>query len=114
MRYIARYTTSLSWKETVFVPEGRSATVLGPAKDCTGIPMVHHPILEHGEIGMMGVRLNVDGGMPPMDMKARFFPAVPHPPSPGNRSRDRCEISPVPPDLSADTPRGVPARLSPG
>jgi len=49
------YTTSPAWKDTVIVPKGGSVKLLVPIKDFTGTTMFHCHILEHEDIGMMGL-----------------------------------------------------------
>jgi len=49
------YTTSPAWKDTVIVPKGGSIKLLVPIKDFTGTTMFHCHILEHEDIGMMGL-----------------------------------------------------------
>jgi len=49
------YTTSPAWKDTVIVPKGGSVKLLVPIKDFTGATMFHCHILEHEDIGMMGI-----------------------------------------------------------
>ncbi|MGZ8916471.1 MAG: multicopper oxidase family protein [Methylobacter sp.] len=49
------YTTSPAWKDTVIVPKGGSVKLLVPIKDFTGVTMFHCHILEHEDIGMMGL-----------------------------------------------------------
>ncbi|WP_432745941.1 multicopper oxidase family protein [Methylobacter sp. G7] len=53
--YKSLYTTSPAWKDTVIVPKGGSVKLLVPIKDYTGITMFHCHILEHEDIGMMGL-----------------------------------------------------------
>lgn len=66
--YRTLYTTTPSWKDTVFVPAGGSVTMLVPVMDYTGMTMFHCHILEHEDIGMMGMWHIMDDGMPPMEM----------------------------------------------
>jgi FtsP/CotA-like multicopper oxidase with cupredoxin domain len=49
------YTTLPAWKDTVLVPKGGSVTMLVPVMDYTGMTMFHCHILEHEDIGMMGM-----------------------------------------------------------
>ena len=44
-----------AWKDTVLVPKGGSVTMVVPVKDFDGMAMFHCHILEHEDIGMMGV-----------------------------------------------------------
>jgi FtsP/CotA-like multicopper oxidase with cupredoxin domain len=53
--YKSLYTTSPAWKDTVIVPKGGSIKLLVPIKDFTGMTMFHCHILEHEDIGMMGL-----------------------------------------------------------
>lgn len=66
--YRTLYTTTPSWKDTVIVPAGGSVTLLMPVKDYTGMTMFHCHILEHEDIGMMGMWHIMDDEMPPMEM----------------------------------------------
>ena len=66
--YRTLYTTTPSWKDTVIVPAGGSVTMLVPVMDYTGMTMFHCHILEHEDIGMMGMWHIMDDGMPPMEM----------------------------------------------
>jgi len=63
--YAAFYTTTPSWKDTIIVPKGGSVTMLVPVMDYTGMTMFHCHILEHEDIGMMGMWHIMEGGMPP-------------------------------------------------
>jgi FtsP/CotA-like multicopper oxidase with cupredoxin domain len=49
------YTTLPAWKDTVLVPKWGSVTMLVPVMDYTGMTMFHCHILEHEDIGMMGM-----------------------------------------------------------
>ncbi len=49
------YTTSPAWKDTVIVPKGGSVKLLVPIKVFIGTTMFHCHILEHEDIGMMGL-----------------------------------------------------------
>jgi FtsP/CotA-like multicopper oxidase with cupredoxin domain len=53
--YKTFYTTSPAWKDTVIVPKGGSVKLLVPIKDFTGMTMFHCHILEHEDLGMMGL-----------------------------------------------------------
>ena len=53
--YASLYTTVPAWKDVVLVPKGGSATLLVPVKDFSGMAMFHCHILEHEDIGMMGM-----------------------------------------------------------
>lgn len=62
--YASFYTTTPSWKDTVIVPKGGSVVMLVPVKDYTGMTMFHCHILEHEDIGMMGMWHITDEPMP--------------------------------------------------
>lgn len=49
------YTTRPAWKDTVLIPKWGSATLLIPVMDFSGMAMFHCHILEHEDIGMMGM-----------------------------------------------------------
>lgn len=49
------YATLPAWKDTVLVPKMGSVTMLVPIRDFTGMTMFHCHILEHEDIGMMGM-----------------------------------------------------------
>ncbi|MBI5602112.1 MAG: multicopper oxidase family protein [Deltaproteobacteria bacterium] len=49
------YSTLPAWKDTVLVPKWGSATILVPVMDYDGMTMFHCHILEHEDIGMMGM-----------------------------------------------------------
>lgn len=53
--YASFYTTKPAWKDTVIVPRMGSIKLLVPVKDFTGMTMFHCHILEHEDMGMMGV-----------------------------------------------------------
>jgi len=54
--YASLYTTIPAWKDTVIVPKmGGSVTLLVPVADFTGKTVFHCHIVEHEDIGMMGV-----------------------------------------------------------
>lgn len=53
--YKSFYTSSPAWKDTVVVPKGGSVKLLVPIKDFAGLTMFHCHILEHEDIGMMGL-----------------------------------------------------------
>ncbi len=50
-----RYQDMPAWKDTVLIPKMGSATLLVPVLDYDGMTMFHCHILEHEDIGMMGV-----------------------------------------------------------
>jgi len=49
------YTSTPAWKDTVIVPAMGSIKLLVPVMDFTGMTMFHCHILEHEDLGMMGV-----------------------------------------------------------
>jgi FtsP/CotA-like multicopper oxidase with cupredoxin domain len=49
------YATIPAWKDCVNIPKGGSATLLVPIMDYPGMCMFHCHILEHEDIGMMGM-----------------------------------------------------------
>ncbi len=53
--YSSFYTSAPAWKDTVIVPKGGTARLLVPVKDFTGLAVFHCHILEHEEMGMMGL-----------------------------------------------------------
>jgi len=53
--YASLYSRIPAWKDTVLVPQGGSVTMLVPVRDFDGMAMFHCHILEHEDIGMMGV-----------------------------------------------------------
>lgn len=53
--YASFYTTKPAWKDTVIVPAMGSVKLLVPVKDFTGMTMFHCHILEHEDMGMMGL-----------------------------------------------------------
>lgn len=53
--YKSFYTTAPAWKDTVIVPAGGSIKLLVPIKDYAGLTMFHCHILEHEDMGMMGL-----------------------------------------------------------
>ncbi len=61
------YTTAPAWKDDVIVPRGGKVTLLMPVKDYPGMVMFHCHILEHEDIGMMGI-WNINAGGMPMQM----------------------------------------------
>jgi FtsP/CotA-like multicopper oxidase with cupredoxin domain len=66
--YARLYTLAPAWKDTIIVPKWGSVTFRLPIRDYTGMTMFHCHILEHEDIGMMGMWHIMDGGMPPMGM----------------------------------------------
>ena len=53
--YASLYTSIPAWKDTVIVPKWGSITLLVPVLDWPGMSMFHCHIMEHEDIGMMGV-----------------------------------------------------------
>jgi FtsP/CotA-like multicopper oxidase with cupredoxin domain len=53
--YASLYTSIPAWKDTIIVPKRGRITMLVPVLDYTGITVFHCHILEHEDIGMMGV-----------------------------------------------------------
>ncbi len=53
--YTALYSQAPAWKDTVLVPKSGSARLLVPVDDYPGMAMFHCHILEHEDIGMMGL-----------------------------------------------------------
>ncbi len=53
--YASLYTSIPAWKDTIIVPRRGSLSMLVPVMDYTGITVFHCHILEHEDIGMMGV-----------------------------------------------------------
>jgi len=69
-RYAALYTSVPGWKDTIIIPKWGSATFRLPVKDFGGMTMFHCHILEHEDIGMMGMWhiMPPDAGGCPMPM----------------------------------------------
>jgi FtsP/CotA-like multicopper oxidase with cupredoxin domain len=53
--YASLYTSIPAWKDVVIVPKSGSVTLLVPVMDWPGMTMFHCHIIEHEDIGMMGV-----------------------------------------------------------
>ena len=53
--YAAFLTKTPAWKDVVLVPNGGSVRILVPVMDYPGMTMFHCHIIEHEDIGMMGV-----------------------------------------------------------
>ncbi len=53
--YASLYTGIPGWKDTIIVPRMGRITMLVPIKDFDGITVFHCHILEHEDIGMMGI-----------------------------------------------------------
>ncbi len=62
--YRTLYTTTPAWKDTVLVPKMGSVKLLVPVMDWPGMTMYHCHILEHEDIGMMGMWHIMGDGMP--------------------------------------------------
>jgi FtsP/CotA-like multicopper oxidase with cupredoxin domain len=61
--YAALYSSIPAWKDVVVVPKMGSVRMLVPVMDFDGMAMFHCHIVEHEDIGMMGVWELMDGGM---------------------------------------------------
>ncbi len=53
--YASLYTKTPAWKDVVIVPKMGSIKILVPVMDYDGMAMFHCHILEHEDIGMMGI-----------------------------------------------------------
>ena len=53
--YARFLTTAPAWKDTTILPPGGTVTLLVPVLDFAGMAMFHCHILEHEDIGMMGM-----------------------------------------------------------
>jgi FtsP/CotA-like multicopper oxidase with cupredoxin domain len=53
--YASFYTRTPAWKDTVIVPRHGSVKILVPVMDFPGLAVFYSHILEHADIGMMGV-----------------------------------------------------------
>ncbi|HZC73901.1 MAG TPA: multicopper oxidase domain-containing protein [Jatrophihabitans sp.] len=53
--YASLYTRIPAWKDVTIVPKGGSVQLLMPVLDYAGMAMLHCHIIEHEDIGMMGV-----------------------------------------------------------
>jgi FtsP/CotA-like multicopper oxidase with cupredoxin domain len=53
--YGSLYASIPAWKDVVIIPKWGSATLLMSVKDFTGMSMFHCHIIEHEDIGMMGI-----------------------------------------------------------
>jgi FtsP/CotA-like multicopper oxidase with cupredoxin domain len=65
-KYAALYTAAPAYKDTIIVPKWGSVTLRIPIRDFSGMTMFHCHILEHEDIGMMGMWHIMEEGMPPM------------------------------------------------
>ncbi len=62
--YASLYPSIPAWKDTVLIPKMGSTTILMPVMDYDGMTMFHCHIVEHEDIGMMGMwDIKVKGGM---------------------------------------------------
>ncbi len=62
--YAKLYTQAPAFKDTIIVPKWGSVTLRLPIRDHAGMTMFHCHILEHEDIGMMGMWHLMEGGMP--------------------------------------------------
>ena len=62
--YTSLYTKIPAWKDVVIVPKWGSVKLLVPVMDWDGMTMFHCHIIEHEDIGMMGVWDIMAEGMP--------------------------------------------------
>jgi len=53
--YASLYPSIPAWKDTVLIPKMGSSTMLMPVMDYDGMTMFHCHIVEHEDIGMMGM-----------------------------------------------------------
>ena len=53
--YAGLYPSIPAWKDTINIPAGGSATILVPVRDFSGKAVFHCHILQHEDIGMMGI-----------------------------------------------------------
>jgi FtsP/CotA-like multicopper oxidase with cupredoxin domain len=53
--YASLYTKAPAWKDVVLVPKMGSVRILVPVMDYDGMSMFHCHIVEHEDIGMMGL-----------------------------------------------------------
>ncbi len=59
--YASFYTRAPAWKDVVVIPKMGSARILVPVMDYDGMGMFHCHIVEHEDIGMMGLWHIMDG-----------------------------------------------------
>ena len=59
--YASFYTSAPAWKDVVIVPKFGSVRILMPVMDYPGMTMFHCHIVEHEDIGMMGIWHIMDG-----------------------------------------------------
>ncbi|HWR73166.1 MAG TPA: multicopper oxidase family protein, partial [Nitrospirota bacterium] len=62
--YASFLTKTPAWKDTVLIPKWGNVRMLVPVMDYSGMAMFHCHIIEHEDIGMMGVWHIMDGEMP--------------------------------------------------
>lgn len=55
LAYGALYTQIPAWKDTVYIPAGGTVRILVNVADFTGMTMFHCHIVDHEDIGMMGM-----------------------------------------------------------
>ena len=65
-KYASLYTTIPAWKDTIIVPKWGTIRILVSIMDYTGMTMFHCHIVEHEDIGMMGMWHIMPAEMPPM------------------------------------------------
>ena len=53
--YASFYTRTPAWKDTVIVPRRGSVKIVVPVMDFTGLAVFYSQILEHADLGMMGI-----------------------------------------------------------
>ena len=53
--YTSLYTSTPAWKDTINIPFQGKLTMLVPIMDFAGKALFHCHILEHEDIGMMGI-----------------------------------------------------------
>lgn len=54
-KYVNLWTTAPAWKDVTIVPKWGSVRLLMPVMDYEGMAMLHCHIIEHEDIGMMGI-----------------------------------------------------------
>lgn len=64
LKYASLYTTIPAWKDVTIVPKWGKIELLMPVMDYGGMAMFHCHIIEHEDIGMMGMWHLNDGSMP--------------------------------------------------
>ncbi len=63
-KYASLYTTTPAMKDVTIVPKGGVVRLLMPVMDYAGMCMFHCHIIEHEDIGMMGMWHLMADGMP--------------------------------------------------